>query len=203
MVAFSSLMPDEATFWKCRLSSAANWRKTSVRAFSAVASLVALTLSCSSPSAAQDFQCPSPAQQTNSNLRVEVDGKAQTVLRLGAADLKGSVERTVEDLYSKYPNADRVAIASMMLSTTCQLIRNSRQLTNSEKFEKWMAVLQIIRTFLPDDRKSERREETPSGPATNPPNAAGIVPPTPPTGQMPLPPSQSRPGSSRRKPPSA
>jgi hypothetical protein len=37
------------------------------------------------------------------------------------------------------------------------MIRNSRQLTDVEKFDKWMAVLPILRTFLPDDKKSEHR----------------------------------------------
>ncbi|MDX6584934.1 MAG: hypothetical protein QOI10_4118 [Solirubrobacterales bacterium] len=214
MAASSSLMSREADVLEMSPLRHRNWRKTSVRAFSTAASLVAFTLCWSSPSGAQDFQCPSPAQQTDSNLRVEVDGKAQTILRLGAAELKGSVERTVQDLYSKYPNADRVAIASMVLSTTCQMIRNSPQLSDSEKFEKWMAVLQIIRTLLPDDKKSERRDDAPGttdkpkgsqefrdlprlglqhGPATSPPYAADTAPPTPPTGQRRSLPSQVRP----------
>jgi hypothetical protein len=51
----------------------------------------------------QDFQCPSPAQQTEANIKGELDGKAQTFLKLGGAELKGNVEKTVVDLFSKYP----------------------------------------------------------------------------------------------------
>jgi hypothetical protein len=61
----------------------------------------------------------------------------------------------VVDLFSKYPGADRVAIITTMLSTTCVMIRNSKQLTDAQKFDKWIAVLPVIRTFLPQEKRSQ------------------------------------------------
>jgi hypothetical protein len=104
-------------------------------------------------SAADDFVCPTPSQQVvDVTVKAEVDGKAQTFLRMGQAELKGGVERQVTELFSKYPNADRVAVINSLLSTTCYLIRNSKQMTDEQKFDKWMAVLPVIRTYLPADK---------------------------------------------------
>jgi hypothetical protein len=116
---------------------------------------VLLILLWAAPSRGEDFPCPNPSQQTDSDIKGEVDGKAQTFLKLGGAELKGNVEKTVVDLFSKYPNADRVAIVNTLLSTTCLMIRNSKQLNDVEKFDKWMAVLPIIQTFLQGEKNSD------------------------------------------------
>jgi hypothetical protein len=101
---------------------------------------------------AQDFVCPSPSQQTDTNIKGELDGRAQTFLKLGDAQLKGGVEKTVVDLFSKYPNADRVAIVNSLISTTCNIIRSSKQMTDAEKLDKWLSIFPTIRTFLPADK---------------------------------------------------
>jgi hypothetical protein len=85
-------------------------------------------------------------------MKGELDGRAQTFLKLGDAQLKGGVEKTVVDLFSKYPNADRVAIVNSLMSTTCNIIRNSKQMTDTEKLDKWLSIFPVIRTFLPADK---------------------------------------------------
>ena len=58
------------------------------------------------------------------------------MLRIGNADLKGHVEKTVTNLYSEYPHADKIVILTDLLSTTCNLIKNSSQLSDQAKIDK-------------------------------------------------------------------
>ena len=125
--------------------------------FRMTAGLTMLFLAWPDSPRAQEFPCPNPSQQTETNIKGEVDAKAQTFLKLGGAELKGNVEKTIVDLFSKYPNADRVATINTILSTTCYMIKNSKHLNDNEKFDKWIAVLPVIRTFLPEDKKSEHQ----------------------------------------------
>jgi hypothetical protein len=106
--------------------------------------LFILVIGLATPAKAADFPCPEPTQQTASNIKADVAGQAQTFLKLGAAELKGTVEKTVVNLFEKYPNADRVVMMSNVLSTTCNLIKNSTQLSDSEKFDKWLMVFPLI-----------------------------------------------------------
>jgi len=81
-----------------------------------------------------DFPCPPPSEQKDTNIEGDIEGKAQTLLKIGTAELKGTAKKTVVDLFSAYPNADRVAIINSMLSTTCNLIRTSK-LSDTEKLD--------------------------------------------------------------------
>lgn len=109
---------------------------------------------------AADFPCPSPAEQTGSNLNVDVTGEAQTILKIGNADLKGRVEKTVVDLYSKYPHADKIIILRDLLSTTCNLIKSSSQLTDEQKIDKWYAVFPLIQHLMQSSESSHDQDLT-------------------------------------------
>jgi hypothetical protein len=115
-----------------------------------IALLFVLTIAAAFCAAAKaaDFTCPSPAEQTGSNLNVDVTGEAQTILKIGNADLKGHVEKTIVDLYSKYPHADKIIILRDLLSTTCNLIKSSSQLTDEQKIDKWYAVFPLIQHLM-------------------------------------------------------
>jgi hypothetical protein len=97
----------------------------------------------------EDFVCPSPTAQSNNDIKMDIDGKASTLFKIGNADLKGSVQKTVVDLFSKYPNADRVAIINTMLSVDCNIIKNSTTLSDSEKLDKWMIVFPAVQSLMP------------------------------------------------------
>jgi hypothetical protein len=126
-----------------------------MRAFGAVVTMV-LSLIASIPAVAfaQDFPCPDPIKQTEANWKGEVNAKAESFLKLGEAQLKGNVEKTVVDLISKYDQSNRVAILQNLASTTCYMLRNSKQLTDEQKFDKWMAILPVLQGFM-GDKKSE------------------------------------------------
>ncbi len=113
--------------------------------FHLTASLTALLLMLATAFAsAADFACPSPSGQTAQEVAADINGQAQTIMKLGNADIQGKVKTTIIDLYSKYPNADRVAIASTMIYTTCSFIKNSSQLSDEQKLDKWMTVYTAI-----------------------------------------------------------
>jgi hypothetical protein len=95
-----------------------------------------------------DFPCPTPSEQISSDIKGEISGKAQTLFKVGDAEVKGTAQKTVVDLFSKYPNADRVAIINSLLSTTCNFIKNSTQLSDAEKLDKWMAVYPAVQAVL-------------------------------------------------------
>lgn len=102
---------------------------------------------------AADFPCPAPVQQTQDEIKGDIDGQAQTLFKIGAAQLKGAVQTSVVDLFSKYPNADKVAMLQDLLSTSCNLIKNS-SMSDGEKFDRWMTIFPQVKSFFPDDKKT-------------------------------------------------
>jgi hypothetical protein len=118
------------------------------------ASLLSLALvSWFQPAALADgLACPPPTSQTESNIKADLVGQAQTFLKLGGAELKGKVETAVQNLYEKYPSADRIVIIRDMMYTTCQLLNTSHSLNDEAKLQKWFEFLGIARTFLPADQ---------------------------------------------------
>jgi hypothetical protein len=89
------------------------------------------------------MQCPPPIQQKDSDVKGDLEANAQTLLRIGTLQLKGAAQKTVVDLFSKYPNADRVAIANAIISMTCNLL-NKSNLPDSQKWERWQNIVNAI-----------------------------------------------------------
>jgi hypothetical protein len=58
--------------------------------------------------------------------------------------LKNKTETTTKNLFEKYPNADRVAVATTMMSIYCQQIDRSTTLSDGEKLDRLMTVNQAI-----------------------------------------------------------
>lgn len=109
------------------------------------------------------FPCTDPIKQVDYDVKGDIDAEARTFLKIGSAEAKGRAERSVVDLYSKYPNADRVAIISNLLSTSCYLIRDSN-LEDKEKIDRWTAIFPTVQMMLDksqaDTRSSSQTEAT-------------------------------------------
>jgi hypothetical protein len=94
-----------------------------------------------SVSMAQDpFPCPEmPDKITQVNRDVKVDVKAAVgplrIVKAGEIGVKTDV--VAKNLFDKYPNTDRIVIAQMMAATYCPMIRNSKDLKDSEKRRLW------------------------------------------------------------------
>jgi hypothetical protein len=112
-----------------------------------------ILLGTSGAAAESNFPCPEPTAQVGTDIKADLNGQAQALLKVGSAELKGKVEKTVVDLFSKYPNADRVAIVQNMLGTACNIIRTSTQLSDVQKFDMWMAVFPAVQQYLGPEKK--------------------------------------------------
>ena len=95
-----------------------------------------------------DFPCPAPNEQLAHNVSGDVQGQAQGLLKLGTAELKGGLQKTVVNLWEKYPNADRIAIVQNLQSTSCNLVKTSTTLSDEQKLDRWMAMLQMFSGYL-------------------------------------------------------
>ncbi len=90
----------------------------------------AMVFVISSDARAADFPCPEPTKQVESNISGDVQGQAQGLLKLATAELKGGIQKTVVNLWEKYPNADRIAIVQNLQSTSCNLVKTSTTLSD-------------------------------------------------------------------------
>lgn len=123
--------------------------------------IVVLLSSTMAAFGADDFSCPPPSTPTGEDVSATINGKAQTLLKVANADIEGTVKTTIVNLYSEYPHADRVAIINTMINTTCNFIKTSKQLSDGEKIDKWMAVYPAILLLMPPG--NEKKSELPAG----------------------------------------
>ena len=72
--------------------------------------IVAMALGLASAARAEDFVCPEAPKQVESEVRTEVSLRTRNFGAAEEAELKTRVDKTIVDLFAKYPNADRVAI---------------------------------------------------------------------------------------------
>jgi hypothetical protein len=79
--------------------------------------------------------------------REDISAGAQGLLKAIAGNLKGEVNKTVVNLWEKYPNADRIAIVQNLESSSCYLVRDST-LSDKEKISAWTQMLQQFSGYL-------------------------------------------------------
>lgn len=79
--------------------------------------------------------CPEPVRQVEHDIRAKIQGQLNTIGRLGAAQVEVQTERTAQELLSKYPNADRLAVTQNLISVFCNQLLQSRTLSDREKSE--------------------------------------------------------------------
>jgi len=94
---------------------------------------------------AADFQCPEPAMQVAANVAADARARTSRIVNAQDADLAAEVQSTVGNLWARYPQADRIAIAQNLLSTSCNLIKTS-SLSDERKLDRWTKILEL---FLP------------------------------------------------------
>ncbi|HHC6556648.1 TPA: hypothetical protein ACN36H_003142 [Vibrio parahaemolyticus] len=83
------------------------------------------------------YLCGDPPPVDSSSLKGELNGKASFLSRfIGDAELKGKIETSREDVFSKYPNADKLVVDHYLLFQTCVIIMNDTSLDTSQKLEE-------------------------------------------------------------------
>jgi hypothetical protein len=97
---------------------------------------------CASAVAAMD--CPQASKDVAKDIAVSTEASVEGLRGLASGSLKNKTETTTKNLFEKYPNADRVAVATTMMSIYCQQIDRSTTLSDAEKLDRLMTVNQVI-----------------------------------------------------------
>jgi hypothetical protein len=106
-----------------------------------------ILLCAQSTAQAQGFECPAPIKQVDTNIKGDISGSAQTLLKIGSADVKGTVDKTVVNLFEKYPNVDRVVMVQNYQSMTCNFLKNST-LPDEKKLDRILELATSLQKYL-------------------------------------------------------
>lgn len=91
-------------------------------------------LACASQSLAAT--CPEQPPLKDKRLEGELSGKAQTLAKLGTAELSGHVKTEQTSVLNHYPNADRLMINMSMLSMFCQALNDDKTLSANQRIDR-------------------------------------------------------------------
>jgi hypothetical protein len=130
---------------------------------------------------AAEFECPLSTEQFGTEVKSDLTSHAQDFLHQNPQHFAKHIETTVNDLYSKYPAADRIVVIRDLMSVTCQIIRNSGSLSDDEKLKRWFQFVDVARSFLPplpseqilhnepesELQKEQNKKPTPIAPAVD------------------------------------
>jgi len=108
-----------------------------------IAVLATMALLCGGPARAA-LTCPAAPGNVAKDVVVDTEVGAQGLKSLVSGTLKNHTETTVRNLWEKYPNADRLTVATLMMSVYCQQIDQSTTLTDQDKLDRLMVVNQSI-----------------------------------------------------------
>jgi len=87
--------------------------------------------------AATHSLCGDPPPVVNETLKGELNGKANFLSKfIGNANLKGKIEASRIEIFSKYPNANKVILDHYLLYQTCVILMQDKSLTTKEKLKE-------------------------------------------------------------------
>lgn len=109
--------------------------------------IFALVLLCFPLAAyAQDMDCGDPPIVANETTRAAIEGKAEFAYGfLGKAELGGEIEKSREDVFREYPNADKANADRYLQYQICIYLYTDDTLTNLEKIAR---LLELRKAFL-------------------------------------------------------
>ena len=111
-----------------------------------VASFVASSIHFCTAHAA--ITCPSAPQGVAREIVTDTQGSVNGLKALVGGELRNRTEITAKNLFEKYPNADRITVATLMMSVYCQQIGQSTQLTDKEKLDQLNIVNDRLITLM-------------------------------------------------------
>jgi hypothetical protein len=94
------------------------------------------------------MDCPAPPQNVAKELATETEANVSGLSSLVGGSLKNKTEVTAKNLFEKYPNADRVAVATLMMSMFCREIDASTTLSDDQKLDRLQTVNQSIISLM-------------------------------------------------------
>jgi hypothetical protein len=101
----------------------------------AVAAFLLLIGAASAAPAAHAYDCPKPTAQLSTDETSDVKSSVDSLGGLSSTSFEKKSAQVTQDLFSKYPHADDVALANTMMSMFCQIILPS-QMSDAEKLDQ-------------------------------------------------------------------
>jgi hypothetical protein len=90
------------------------------------------------------MDCPPPPQNIAKDIVTDTEANVSGLRSLVGGTLKNRTEVTAKNMFEKYPHADRVAVATLMMSVYCRQIDNSTNVSDQEKLDRLQTVNQSI-----------------------------------------------------------
>lgn len=83
------------------------------------------------------YLCGDPPPVDDTSLKGELDGQANLLSKfIGKAELRGNIETSRTEVFSKYPNADKLVVDHYLLFQTCVILMDDRSLSTPQKLEE-------------------------------------------------------------------
>lgn len=104
---------------------------------------------------AQDlaYLCGDPPPVDNTQLKSDIEGKANLLKRfVGNVALKGSIESSRKEIFSKYPSADKLVVDHYITYQTCVLLMNDTSLNTRQKLEELRKMRTEFQTVSDNQR---------------------------------------------------
>lgn len=99
-----------------------------------------------------------PRQQLSKSIETDIEGSAKTLFKVGTFQGKfgNEIKEEVNNLYDKYPNADKIVIQSKLIYLFCTLLDESSDIESSKK-------LDMFNTFYDKVTQEQKDVSEPSG----------------------------------------
>jgi hypothetical protein len=94
------------------------------------------------------MECPAAPQNVAKEIVTDTQGSVNGLKFIVGGELRNRVEVTAKNLFEKYPNADRITVATLMMSQFCQQIDHSPQLSDKEKLDRLSVVNEQLITLM-------------------------------------------------------
>ncbi len=115
-------------------------------------------LCMASSSVRAGMACTPPPNQIARDISNEAEGSANAIARLGSAKISNKTKIIINNLYDKYPNADKLVVAQALISLTCEALNSSTTLTDREKLE---FIRELRRELIPGKSSDNPIESIP------------------------------------------
>lgn len=101
------------------------------------------------PGVAASLECAEPPKQLSSSIENDATVTVKALRRwLGEAGLRNQTEIGINNLYQKYPNADRLILAQLLVSLFCTMLADASDLTTEERFKLYAETRDRILTLV-------------------------------------------------------
>jgi len=101
--------------------------------------------------------CPSPpaaiAEPKAADVSLQIKALKQFI---GEAGFSVKLDKSVTNVYEKYPNADRLVLAQLITSQFCELLNESKDLSSQEKFRLFIENRDKILSLTPTEKPKEK-----------------------------------------------